>query len=43
MTEAYIVKLFQDANLCVLHAGRVTIMPKDLILAQKIRGEKFFK
>jgi histone H3 len=43
MTEEYIVKLFQDANLCVLHAGRVTIMPKDLILAQKIRGEKFFK
>ncbi|KXN69709.1 histone cluster 2, H3c2-like protein [Conidiobolus coronatus NRRL 28638] len=37
MTEDYIVKLFQDANLCVLHAGRVTVMPKDLILAQKIR------
>ncbi|KXN72238.1 histone H3.1 [Conidiobolus coronatus NRRL 28638] len=40
-TESYLVRLFQDANLCVLHSKRVTIMPRDLVLAQKIRGEKF--
>lgn len=39
--ESYLIRLFQDANLCVLHSKRVTVMPRDLILAQKIRGEKF--
>lgn len=38
-TEAYIVSLFEDANLCAIHAKRVTIMPKDLALARRIRGE----
>ena len=37
-TEAYIIGVFEDANLCAIHAKRVTIMPKDLQLAQKIRG-----
>lgn len=37
--EAYLVGLFEDANLCAIHAKRITIMPKDLILARKIRGE----
>ena len=36
--EAYIVGLFEDTNLCAIHAKRVTIMPKDLQLAQRIRG-----
>ena len=39
-TEAYIVRLFDDANLCAIHARRVTIMPKDILLARRIRGER---
>ena len=38
-TEAYIVGLFEDTNLCAIHAKRVTIMPKDMHLARRIRGE----
>ena len=37
--EAYLVRLFDDANLCAIHAQQVTIMPKDLFLARRIRGE----
>ena len=36
--EAYIVGLFKDANLWAIHAKRATTMPKDLQLAQRIRG-----
>ena len=39
-TEAYLVGLFEDTNLCAIHAKRVTIMPKDIQLARKIRGER---
>ena len=39
--EAYLVGLFKDTNLCAIHARRVTIMPKDMQLARRIRGEKF--
>lgn len=38
--EAYIVGLFEDTNLCAIHAKRVTIMTKDLQLARRIRGER---
>jgi histone H3 len=38
--EAYLVGLFEDANLCAIHAKRVTIMPKDMQLARRIRGER---
>lgn len=38
-TEAYIVSLMEDANLCSIHAGRVTVMSKDLALALRLRGE----
>jgi histone H3 len=38
--EAYLVGLFEDANLCAIHAKRVTIMPKDIQLARRIRGER---
>jgi len=38
--EAYLVGLFEDTNLCCLHAKRVTIMPKDMQLARRIRGER---
>ena len=37
--EAYIVGLMEDANLCAIHAKRVTIMPKDILLAHHIWGE----
>uniref|UniRef100_A0A8C4P3Y5 Core Histone H2A/H2B/H3 domain-containing protein n=1 Tax=Dromaius novaehollandiae TaxID=8790 RepID=A0A8C4P3Y5_DRONO len=37
-SEAYLVGLFEDTNLCAIHAKRVTIMPKDIQLARRIRG-----
>ncbi|KAL9646429.1 hypothetical protein ABK040_006427 [Willaertia magna] len=39
-SEAYLVGLFEDTNLCAIHAKRVTIMPKDMQLAKRIRGDK---
>ena len=39
-SESYLVGLFEDTNLCAIHAKRVTIMPKDMQLARRIRGEK---
>jgi histone H3 len=36
-TEAYLVSLAEDSNLCAIHARRVTLMPKDINLAEKIR------
>ena len=39
-SEAYLVNLFEDTNLCAIHAKRVTIMPKDMQLACRIRGER---
>ena len=38
--ESYLVGLFEDTNLCAIHAKRVTIMPKDIQLARRIRGER---
>ncbi|KAG8882922.1 centromeric DNA-binding histone H3-like protein cse4 [Tulasnella sp. 331] len=37
-TEAYMVHLFEDTNLCAIHAKRVTIMQRDIQLARRIRG-----
>ena len=39
-SEAYLVGLFEDTNLCAIHAKRVTVMPKDMQLARRIRGER---
>ena len=39
-SEAYLVGLFEDTNLCAIHAKRVTIMPKGIQLARRIRGER---
>lgn len=36
--EAFLVHLFEDAYLLSLHAGRVTLFPKDVQLARRIRG-----
>jgi len=37
--EDYLVRLFEDANLCVLHARRVTLMVRDIQLARRIKGK----
>jgi len=39
-SEAYLVSLFEDTNLCAIHAKRVTIKPSDMALARRIRGDK---
>ena len=38
--EAYLVGLFEDTNMCAIHANRVTILPKDMQLARRLRGER---
>jgi len=38
--EAYLVTLFEDTMLLAIHAKRVTIMPKDMQLARRIRGDR---
>ena len=38
-TKAYHTGLFEDTNLCAIHGKRVTITPKDIQLACRIRGE----
>lgn len=40
-TESYIVSVLSDTNLCAIHSKRVTIMPRDLHLARRLRGERF--
>src|SRR5207249_3303775 len=39
-SEAYLIGLFEDTNLCTIHAKRATITPKDMALARRIRGER---
>ena len=39
-SEAYLISLFEDSNLCAIHAKQCTIMLKDMQLAWRIRGEK---
>ncbi|XP_055307024.1 uncharacterized protein LOC129571272 [Sitodiplosis mosellana] len=39
-TESYIIGLFEDANLCAVHTKRATIIPKDIQLARRLRGDK---
>ena len=38
--EDYLVTLLEDANLLAIHARRVTVQPRDIQLARRIRGEK---
>ena len=40
-TESYVVSLLADTNLCAIHTRRVTIMPRDVHLARRLRGERF--
>ena len=39
-TEAYVVGVFEDTNLCAIHAKRMTIQKKDMDLARRIRGDR---
>lgn len=39
-SEAYLIGLFEDTNLCAIHGKRKTILPKDMQLARRIRGER---
>jgi len=39
-SESYLVGLFEETNLCAIHAKRITIMPKDMQLARRLRGER---
>ncbi|XP_056169488.1 histone H3.3-like [Syzygium oleosum] len=38
--EAYLVGLFEDTDLCAIHAKQVTITRKDIQLARRIQGER---
>ena len=40
-TEAHMINLFADTCLCAIHGRRVTIQPRDLQLARRLRGERF--
>ena len=40
-TENFLVGLFEDVNLSAVHAKRVTVMPHDIRLALRIRGDQF--
>ena len=39
-TETYMTSVFEDAYLLTIHAKRATLMPKDMQLARRIRGER---
>jgi histone H3 len=41
--EAYLVGLFHDTNLCATHAKRITILPKDIQLARRMRRERVYQ
>ena len=41
-SEAFIVGLFEDTNLCAIHAKRQTVFKKDMQLARRIRGDRDF-
>lgn len=41
--EAFIVGLFEDCNVCAIHAKRKTVLPRDMRLARRIRGEETYK
>lgn len=37
-SEAYLLRLFEDASLAAIHAKRVSLVPKDILLARRIRN-----
>ena len=38
--EMYLVRVHEHTNLCAIHAKRVTVTAKDMVVARKLRGEK---
>ena len=38
-SEAYLIGLLEDSNVCAIHLKRCTIMPKNIQLAWRICGE----
>ena len=38
--ENFLIGLFEDVNLLAVHAKRVTVMPRDIRLALRIRGDQ---
>ena len=38
--ESYMISLLEDANLLAIHARRITVQPRDIQLARRIRGDK---
>lgn len=38
--EAIVVEMMEDTNLAAIHAKRITIKPKDIQLANRIRGRR---
>ena len=38
--EDYLVKMFEQVNICAIHAGRTTIQVKDIDLWRRIKGGK---
>ncbi|RWS03177.1 histone H3.3-like protein, partial [Dinothrombium tinctorium] len=40
--ESYLVNLFENTNLCAIHANRITITPKDMVLALRIKENNIF-
>lgn len=41
--EAFLVKLFEDSNMCAIHARRVTLMPRDIHLARRLSNIPWFQ
>ena len=39
-SEMYLIGVYEDTNLAAIHAKRITIMPKDMQLARRLRGER---
>ena len=42
-SEAMLVRVFEDSNLCTLHAGRVTLFPSDMKLALSLSNHAVLK
>lgn len=38
-TESYLIDVLEEANICALHAKRVTVSSQDIQLAMRIRGD----
>ncbi len=38
--ESHLICIFEESNLTAIHAKRITVFPKDIQLARRIRGER---